>query len=384
MTKRLAVIVTISAMAFGVGVYSAPNDPISVAGCKVNGQPVVMFLDTGSGATFLFRHAAERLGLKTTYSSSRETNSSSIPFGLTEDCIFTSGGIPAVVRLPVLDDYPGVPQNFDGLVGWPSCSNFVFQLDPELRAYGVYSNVTMDVIGWRKWKLVKDSALVEFDTSDGRRTMRIGIDSGSGHGVWLRSDRWREWRAKRLDAPATLEAGFSESGALEVKEVLRARKIELGGIILREIPVTTPDARIGAIFGQCDAVLGLWALSQLRIILDGKNSFIYTKPTSSATDELPRYPYNLLRATFAPNRATEDGLVAHVIQGGPAYQAGIREGDLLLKVDVFNVTRWRSDPYFLPGRFWREPPGTKQTLTLKHGDKVYETTVTLEELPAVE
>jgi hypothetical protein len=63
----------------------------------------------------------------------------------------------------------------------------------------------------------------------------------------------------------------------------------------------------------------------------------------------------------------------------------IRDGDVLLKIGVLNVTRWRTDPLILPlSRFWSQPAGTKHRLTLKRGDETYETTVTLEDLPAVD
>jgi C-terminal processing protease CtpA/Prc len=78
-------------------------------------------------------------------------------------------------------------------------------------------------------------------------------------------------------------------------------------------------------------------------------------------------------------------LVAHVVKDSPAYRGGVRDGDILLKVGLRNVTLWRIDPSILPlSRFWNQPAGTKVKLTLKRNDQQYETTVTLEELPAVD
>jgi hypothetical protein len=62
---------------------------------------------------------------------------------------------------------------------------------------------------------------------------------------------------------------------------------------------------------------------------------------------------------------------------------GGREGFVVLA--VLKVTNWRTDPLILPlSRFWSQPAGTKHRLTLKRGDETYETTVTLEDLPAVD
>ena len=50
-----------------------------------------------------------------------------------------------------------------------------------------------------------------------------------------------------------------------------------------------------------------------------------------------------------------------------------------------DVTKWRVDPHVLPlSQFWDQVAGTKLKLTLNRGEKQFETTVTLEELPAVE
>jgi predicted metalloprotease with PDZ domain len=57
--------------------------------------------------------------------------------------------------------------------------------------------------------------------------------------------------------------------------------------------------------------------------------------------------HNRLGAVFVPIESQSDDLIAHVIAGGPAYDAGVRDGDVLLKIDKLDVTRWRTDPTIL-------------------------------------
>ena len=83
--------------------------------------------------------------------------------------------------------------------------------------------------------------------------------------------------------------------------------------------------------------------------MDGKTGVAYVQPHPG-----PRAPYqhNRLGAIFAPGDASDD-LVAFVLDGSPAYEAGIRNGDVLLKIGDLDATKWQTDPAVLPlSRFW--------------------------------
>jgi C-terminal processing protease CtpA/Prc len=74
-------------------------------------------------------------------------------------------------------------------------------------------------------------------------------------------------------------------------------------------------------------------------------------------------------------------LVARVINGSPAFAAGIRNGDVLLKVGGLDATKWRTDPKVLPlSRFWEGPPGTRLELTLKRGASTFKSTPVLRQI----
>jgi C-terminal processing protease CtpA/Prc len=74
-------------------------------------------------------------------------------------------------------------------------------------------------------------------------------------------------------------------------------------------------------------------------------------------------------------------LEAHVAKGSPAETAGIRNGDVLLKIDALDVTKWRTDPAVMPmSKFWQRPAGTKFSLVLKRGDKEFTVAVSLRDI----
>ena len=124
-----------------------------------------------------------------------------------------------------------------------------------------------------------------------------------------------------------------------------------------------------------EATLGFAALKRLDIIIDGKHGIAYLR--SKTTLPLP-YAHNRIGAIFVPQDMQSNDLVAHVVNGSPAYEAGIRNDDVLLKIGELDVTKWRTDSNVLPlSRFWESTARTKLELTLKRGDKIFKTTAIL-------
>ena len=68
----------------------------------------------------------------------------------------------------------------------------------------------------------------------------------------------------------------------------------------------------------------------------------------------------------------------------PAYAAGIRDGDVLLRIGQRDVTNWRADAEFPRLVFPRSPvhgaAGTQLELTLKRGEETLSTTADEEEI----
>jgi regulator of sigma E protease len=79
-----------------------------------------------------------------------------------------------------------------------------------------------------------------------------------------------------------------------------------------------------------------------------------------------------------PDVPGNDALIAHVRPDSPAGKAGLRFGDVLLKIDGRDVTPWRTEPGILPlSRFWQQPAGTHLRLTVLRGKKKITTDVVL-------
>ena len=111
---------------------------------------------------------------------------------------------------------------------------------------------------------------------------------------------------------------------------------------------------------------------------DGKRGNAYLLPRTSPP---PAYEHNHLGAVFTPVDMQANDLIGHVADGSPAYEAGIRNGDLLLKIGALDTTKWRTDPAVMPlTQFWARSPGTKLELTLQRGKETYKANVTLRQI----
>ena len=126
-----------------------------------------------------------------------------------------------------------------------------------------------------------------------------------------------------------------------------AEELCLGRLTIRQVPIRKGDPAVEAMLGHdYEATLGLYALGRLAMVVDAKRHKIYLK-TDAAAPPAMDYNYNRLGAVFVPKDPNSNDLVAHVVQGSPAYDAGIRNDDILLRVNEMDATKWRTDPRVL-------------------------------------
>jgi hypothetical protein len=159
-------------------------------------------------------------------------------------------------------------------------------------------------------------------------------------------------------------------------------KINFGNLIFNDVPVKMGMETNPALMKEgIDGIVGMWALSCYTWIVDRPSGKIYFKPNDLM--RIPeKYEYNRLGAVFIPkNIQTDNALIAHVVENGPAYHAGIRDGDELLRIGQVDATKWRTDPSVMPlSQYWEKPAGTKLDLVLMRDGKEMKITVTLEEI----
>ena len=351
---------------------------------KINNQSARLAFDTGASDSFLFRSSAERLGLRIMKVNDQGPLAPGrVHMDRTEECKLDIGSGPQEFAFWVVDLPGQIRPDIDGFISWNDTRNYLIGINVGKPGWGFLEALPSNLNSWAKWKLVPNSECLLFECPNGKESETIGINTGLADGVSFSPQRWMKWRERPGIRPATLCSYVTPADGIIVNEVFRASKIRVGGLELVDMPVTVMSPSAHALLQDCDAALGLYAFRQLRLIIDAKQNALYTQAMRPPAEP---YDYNHLGAVFVPKDLQQgDDLVAHVVKDSPAYGMGIRDGDVLLKIGDLNVTAWRTDPSILPlSRFWDQPAGTKLKLTLRRGTKEYETTVTLEDVPAVD
>ncbi len=354
------------------------DDRIMVEGAMVNGAPVRMAFDTGADEIYFFSSAPERLHLKV----SPVRNIWGQNLGpATEKCAVQFWGFSQKQRVRVLAAAPFASCDcdaLDGLVGWQAVSGKVLVFDTASNTVHFVREVPKEASQWTKLPLRFWDLTLVLKVPDHARTGFIVIDTGSESGLGLPPQSWREWRAAHASQPVTLHAFFMPATeGIMVREQAWASDFKLGSLSLTDIVVEEADpVSVRSASRKHTATLGLAALKRLDLIVDGRNDVAYLRPKTTPP---PPCVHNRAGAVFVPPDKESDALTARVVDGGPAYEAGIRDGDVLLKIEEHDVTNWRTATN-KPSAFWKQPAGTQLALTLQRSNQTFRTTIMLRDI----
>lgn len=349
---------------------SANEDRIWVD-AKINGKPVRLIVDTGAFDSILLPEAAKALGVKVFPPLDASTKGFSVRLGETEPFDLTILNFTGRTVFGTYDfAAAGVRIGGDGVYGWKHMRTNIWGIDAAAFTVKLLDRVPEEAAGWTKLPIAADDTLSlempgEFWT--------IAVDTGSPAGISLSSKQWRQWKASHTNAPVTLDYSHTPSGGLTVREEAWAKEISIGSLQLADVPIRQPNLREVA---EAEVVFGLAALARVDCIVDGQQGWAYLRPRST----LPApYQHSRIGAVFAPRHSRSEEMVAHVVEGGPAHEAGIRNGDILLKIGDSGVKRGRVENRALY-EFWESPAGTKLELTVKRGDQRLKMQVVLRDI----
>jgi hypothetical protein len=352
----------------------------------INGQPVKLAFDTGAEGPTLFGQAADRLKLSVKEPPDDVVNEpGKVKLRLTEECKFqlTEGGTENSLRFAVVDLPGHIKPNFDGVLGWSCFRDWMVEMNPSSRSVKIRDTIHFDKSEWKCLDIRTDlNILVVKTSSDDALQDGLLIDTGSPVGLTVRKELWQQLTGDSDDSNITLSAMYFPSVGLVVNEEKWIHETTFGDLLLHDIPVMIDtETNPWLIKEGIDGTMGMWALSCYTWIVDVPAGKIYFKQNDLM--RIPEvYKYNRLGAVFVPEDIqTTNALIAHVIESGPAYKAGIRDGDELLKIGQLDATKWRTDPNVMPlSRFWEKPAGTQIDLTLMRNGEKKNIAVTLEEI----
>jgi hypothetical protein len=350
----------------------------------INDQPARFAFDTGASDLILFPKSAARFGVKwTNQPANVQLLPGQVPLGVTEECKFTLSQSSSRLYFRVFDlpSYPSaLAREIDGILGWKPLNQNIFRISAADSKVEYLRKMPEETESWIKLQIKSKSEVLVLEIPlTGTNQSTVLVDTGAGKGVTISPQRWSEWKAAHARQPRTIDSYYMPGAGIVVKEEAWAGEFNFGPLLLTDVPIMEANqVELSAGGEGCDASLGLAALKQFDFILDGKNGFAYFHPKPD-----PRAPYqhNRLGAVFAPGDSSGGDLVGHVVDGSPAAEAGIRNGDVLLKIGDLDATKWQTDPAVLPlSRFWNRPAGEKLELTLKRGAETLKKTVVLKDI----
>jgi hypothetical protein len=346
---------------------------------KVNGKPVHLFFDSGASHTILFKRTAESLGLKITAPSpDMPVGPGKVPLGLTEECEFELIGTMVKGRLHVYDEPVVALTEGDGVLAWHSIRNNILEVDASVGRLLLHETLPSEATNGYAFK-VGSSELLGLQAIQMGETNVVFVDTGQP-GLQLSHRQWQKWKLNHPDQPLTLESGFVPSFGIMAKEMAWADDIAIGPLHIKNILIAEAFVSEKKAQGlpEFDALFGLDALRRFRLFVDGARRLAYFKEREQIT-ALPSN-YNRLGAVFLPKTLTSDDLIAHVLPHTPAEEVGLRNGDILLKVEGIDATKWRTNRSSPVSSFWKRPAGTVLHLKIKRGDDTINVEVRLRDI----
>ncbi len=317
--------------------FSLKGEHIYLDG-EVNGNPVTILLDSGAGATVLDSALAAELGLEGTGSLPARGIGGTREFSFVEvPTYYAAGALVSDQTLAVMplseEFYPSTGEMIDLIIGYDFLSRFVTRIDygsetitlfnPD--SFSIDSDDNSVLPAERSMSLLSIEAVLEDSVP-----VTLLLDTGAGGSIHL-TPSFFEKHPEFLNNRPVFETVIQGVGGEESITGFRVREITLGDYTVPGGLCSSFNG--GDIFSQYDGILGNAVLCRFVVYLDYSSGRIILEPSSLFEEGLPE-------SLTGMGLEIEDSnlLVSKVIQGSPAEEAGILEGDILLEVDGNPIT----------------------------------------------
>ncbi len=238
---------------------------------------------------------------------------------------------PRISSLDLTSFGPFFGRTPDGILGYDFLRRYVVVLDYENHAIEIYDAASYENVGPDRGIVLDTSSRQPYVTAaivtaDGRRAEgRFLIDTGSSDAVNLNTP-FAERHSLGESTPPALKVRGRSIGGGTAGLLARVSALELGGMSFSQpIASIVPDAvdRAGQISGE--------VLRRATITFDYSRNRMFLKPNHAA-----REPFESDMAGWyivAGGTDLRDRVVFLVLEGSPAAESGVQEGDRIVSVD---------------------------------------------------
>lgn len=299
-------------------------------------KPLNFLLDSGAGMPVLDTEAAKDLGLKTVGKfeghgvgeATQEVNLvtlSSIRLG---DLVIDSVSA-ATIGLKPLNKYEGMP--VEGILGYDIFSRFVVKIDYENQKLTLYEPSSFEYEGkGETLPITLESNHPHIKAKiDGQYEGNFVIDCGartslSLHTPFVQKHDLLAKTGKKLDVFSGIGIGGKVMG-----KVARVKSIQIGSFRISAPLTTLASSEKGAFASEkIDGNIGGGILKRFTVIFDYPNKRMILEPNRNFA-----YEDNLDMAGLWLTKDNDTTRVDFVIKDSPAAKAGIKEGDLVVKIN---------------------------------------------------
>jgi lipoprotein NlpI len=170
-------------------------------------------------------------------------------------------------------------ERIGGFVGWPEIWNNILVFDGAHRKITAVKTLPAEVSGWLKLKVHPATHfMLEIPQADGTANLLL-VDTGSFFGAALPPAQWKAWRAAHPNAPTAALAYYTPNIGSIVSTEAWADDATFGPLTLTDVPVHEANTmEVGLAPKNYAGTFGLYALSRLKMVLDGPHGVAYVQP----------------------------------------------------------------------------------------------------------
>jgi len=288
--------------------YSPENWGVGIAfqHATLNGQPIDVLLDTGTGFSNMPPGNAKRLGVTSAYSSDKmDAQVAQMALWLSKPVELKIGEQTFSVQLPVMGPELSPPDKewfFDCLIGWPQVqgNDYLF-FDSNTHILRALDKLPPDISTWLRLKIHPNRVLaVDVPLPDGQ-TGTLAIDTGTGV-VGLPVKQYQEWKSAHQSAqnwPLTHDMlGDDQSKS----EMAMADKVTIGPLALNNVMIGSVSGwEEYFVDGKFAGRLSRPALDRLDLILDNKDGDAYFRTKTPFGAPPAANPNGAANAANPPN-----------------------------------------------------------------------------------